>query len=99
MMPCPPPPPCKSRKKKTERERRHKENKLDDNGLPKTIETAVGVNCRVAHVGAEEKEEGSVRLRQREEGGNARGEIVPLTKFTTCVCGDDDDDEDENGDH
>lgn len=37
----------------------------------------------------------------RERGkGNARGEIVPLTKFTTCVCGgDDDENEDENGDH
>lgn len=68
MMPCPPLPLVKAEEKKTERERRHKENKLDDNGLPKTIETAVGVNCRVAHVGAEEKEEGSVRLRQRERG-------------------------------
>lgn len=49
----------------------------------------------------QKKAEGSVRDSDREtgEGGNARGEIVPLTKFTTCVCGDDDDDEDENGDH
>lgn len=85
--------------KKTDRERRHKENKLDDNGLPKTIETAVGVNCRVAHVGQKRRKAEREKECETEGGKETPEGLVPLTKFTTCVCVCGDDENDENGDH
>lgn len=47
---------------------RHKENKLDDNGLPKTIETADGVNCRVGPESEREKREREGKQRECQRG-------------------------------
>lgn len=66
-------------KKQSER-RRHKENKLDDNGLPKTIETADGVNCRVGPESERERE------RRRGSSANARGVCATNQIYNLCVC-------------
>lgn len=70
-------------KKQSER-RRHKENKLDDNGLPKTIETADGVNCRVGPESERERERGGGG--ERGSSANTRGVCATNQIYNLCVC-------------